>query len=686
MPKISEKPFGEIVSIVGLDHEGNVRKQAIVNLATDIIGATIPPETTFIQTSGYYKIGDGGGAVYKRVPENGHLVSHDGAMWAVTNLDPNIRMFGARGDGSDATTAIELAHSYVQSIAYSKSSEKLGWDSPAAALIIPPGHYVYKGSGLKQTGGSVILLAKPRTALIEITADVFFLTSEGRVTHTYVSGITFLGGKGALRYLNTAHNVTCFHVFSDCIFQNYTVCAIGNNSSDHPELKVERCLFYGSVQGGTIGIAWGGYIDGLTVVDCVFLLNKYHLKIGPRLSGSINITRNDFIAFRRGIRAADIWIVPNVTEKDGINSGAGFVIAENKFGNENEKSDDPRILIATEDDLSGSDRLTRHHTEQWVSSGGYASGVQIQNNRIDGIGGLTSPFIKCYINDFWRLTFNHNTVSGGVHTYLCQFMGASREEENGYETRTWEISLGSHSAASRLFSIGVSNRVMGLYEDRFGSEQGSPGSLLFPNIGDDAGYVSLANAIGYVDLQVFGGSKRPVIDALGAAPRAAEIVIERINSYASCKLSELLPERMTWLEIDLMKSHKFSVQAVVVQIRNVQTKAVAMREQINLNPFWQTARIPFISTSSSRSNKWECQITAKEYIDGSADRYCIGRLRIYHARQSMVGGHLRTLGTGTWDGEHLILGKYHLWVDASERLRINHQAPISDTDGVIVGA
>lgn len=38
-----------------------------------------------------------------------------------------------------------------------------------------------------------------------------------------------------------------------------------------------------------------------------------------------------------------------------------------------------------------------------------------------------------------------------------------------------------------------------------------------------------------------------------------------------------------------------------------------------------------------------------------------------------------------YNGSHLIMGSYHLWVDSSNRLRIKSSAPASDTDGTVVG-
>ncbi len=39
---------------------------------------------------------------------------------------------------------------------------------------------------------------------------------------------------------------------------------------------------------------------------------------------------------------------------------------------------------------------------------------------------------------------------------------------------------------------------------------------------------------------------------------------------------------------------------------------------------------------------------------------------------------------GAWDGNHLRMGAYHFWVDATGALRQKNGAPTSDTDGAIV--
>lgn len=41
--------------------------------------------------------------------------------------------------------------------------------------------------------------------------------------------------------------------------------------------------------------------------------------------------------------------------------------------------------------------------------------------------------------------------------------------------------------------------------------------------------------------------------------------------------------------------------------------------------------------------------------------------------------------SAAWDGSHLRLGTYRLWVDSTGDLRIKSSAPTSDTDGTVVG-
>jgi len=44
-----------------------------------------------------------------------------------------------------------------------------------------------------------------------------------------------------------------------------------------------------------------------------------------------------------------------------------------------------------------------------------------------------------------------------------------------------------------------------------------------------------------------------------------------------------------------------------------------------------------------------------------------------------------SVGNSGWNGAHIVLGSYHLWVDSVGKLRVKNSAPISDFDGTVVG-
>ena len=46
---------------------------------------------------------------------------------------------------------------------------------------------------------------------------------------------------------------------------------------------------------------------------------------------------------------------------------------------------------------------------------------------------------------------------------------------------------------------------------------------------------------------------------------------------------------------------------------------------------------------------------------------------------------INRVGGATWDGNHPILGQYHIWVDATGAARIKSTPPTSDLDGSLIG-
>lgn len=657
------------------------------------VGAALPPAQQYFTTAGYYEPGDGGGALYKVVnaePVHAGKIPLAGGKWGeIAEPQPSVRMFGAIGDGASGavdTPAIEAAFDWARRTLKESPNRQMGWAYKQAGVRFPPGHYIYSGTGIAQDFGSVIMHAEPRTVTLELTNNVYLLTVSGLLLNTYVKGIHFIGGKGVLRYTNAAANVLGTHVVEDNYFDNYTECAFSNEADDHPYWKIQRNMFLGAAAGETIGFAIGGYIDGTEIRGNAFLRNKYHMKLGPRISGNIYVENNDFISWNLGIRAADIWIVPNTTDPFAINSGIGTIFAKNKFGNENLETDKPRVLFALEG--AGATRASRHHATTWVPSSGsaYVSGLDFVDNAIHTSAGTTSPFIKSYIAAVAGLEWRGNMMSGAQHTYLCEFMGTDDDTFENYAQRNWFVELTQNTVVAP-FLYGVTNRGMGLSIDQFCTLPDSTETILaHSSIGDDAGYTDFFTGIVPAQISVGGGaSKANVADVYGQA-RASEITVAAagIGSHAFGNLYNV-GAGMAWLELDIGRAAARSVSVVTLVVRNYTTNSVAFQRPFVIrSPGWKTIRVPFIIPPSTSPGSWQWLAFSSEFEAGVLDRFKIGRVHVYSGKQPANIGHLRTADNGEWDGAHIVLGGYHIWVDSAGKLRIKYGAPTSALDGAPV--
>nr|WP_278520666.1 hypothetical protein [Brucella anthropi] len=98
---------------------GNVPKSSDYGSVTDVQEATIPAIVVHLRTAGYYNAGDGGGALYKRaLSQPSHaakIQSLDGAWWELTEDCPDVRMFGAKGDGiASDSFAFQAAYDFMK--------------------------------------------------------------------------------------------------------------------------------------------------------------------------------------------------------------------------------------------------------------------------------------------------------------------------------------------------------------------------------------------------------------------------------------------------------------------------------------------------------------------------------------------------------------------------------------------
>lgn len=115
---------------------------------TAVQAATISGVVDGIKTLGYRAVGDGGGALYKRVvsepSHEGKIQSNDGAWWEIAETRISPRMFGAYGDWTsgnlrDDTTAFQDAIDYLQTFPGVSDGFPMGYQGHV--LFVPGGKY-----------------------------------------------------------------------------------------------------------------------------------------------------------------------------------------------------------------------------------------------------------------------------------------------------------------------------------------------------------------------------------------------------------------------------------------------------------------------------------------------------------------------------------------------------------------
>lgn len=598
--------------------------------------------------------------------------------------------WGAKGDGStDDSTAIDKMFECFMSMegfsAFPLAGELAGTAITGPAIFFPLGDYNYAGTGVVWTAGHInlIMRAVPGTVRIRI-ADGIYLITYTLVDNTFVEGFHFYGGRGAIKYSSTGNNVKARHYIQHNWFQYYTECAVGNMADDMPYFIVRDSGFVGKSGSPTIGVAIGGFVDSGGIYNNTFLRNRYHVKIGDRISGNFYIRDNDLLMWDAGTdRIADIWIVPNKTDAYGVNSGVNLRIGPNKFGNENMQVDDWRILVAAEDTGTGTDRLSHPHSTTWKDDE-YVTGVAIADNFFSGIANQTAALIYSYCENLNHWRFHDNFFDGGNPTYIVEFAG---NLDGDSETTLWSVRGGIGRNDSGIVQK-FSNEPLGIVNDPYLFMGGELATINnYPTIGDDLGYSIKIDA----DIRTTGTlgdcTKANVADFYGGDYASTLTFTTTGGSWYSAILSALIDKMPGWLEVDLKQSAATPIGQVIIGIFNSTTGKHACRRVINVPTAWRTIRIPFVAPKKA-SGGWYLRIHGVGYTAG-ADKVDVGRPKIYQAHQAMNSGHLQIVGSNTgagdWQGPHMIMGIYHIWVDDTGDLRIKSGAPTSHDDGAIVG-
>lgn len=618
-----------------------------------------------------------------------------GALVDLSNVDPAtgyghlsaMIVADLRESNTAAQNKVALVNAIQAALLTIKSpAGTMDWNWQAAGVVLPAGKFQVNG-GIEFVEFLYLVAHSPGTTTLVVADDTFLFIQPAlnALRNLAWQGINFVGGRGYLKLQNTGVAVQGYRQFIDCKFDNYTVCAVQNAGSDDPYWKFVRCQFMGAAAGGTIGVAIGGYIDDSCFIDCEFLRNKYHLKLGPRMSGSVRIEGCGFIQFTAGLRSADIWFVPNNTDANGVNAGQGTVIRACKFGNEGMLPGDCRFLFADEAIGSGSDRGSRSHSTTYNTTG-FLAGIIFDQNRLSGVASPTSGFIKSYVANVASMVWGAANIVDGQYKWLLED-ASPPSNPDAYVNSTWLVDLGPTYAMQVFFTSGVSNRPVGPFVDRqalqFDAQQ-----QMTPGYGDDAGHMVVCDGNDGSFLTT-DATKATVADLYGAL-RASEVTMTAAAAGVIVNLIAPVAGKMTWLQCDLRRGSSLPIDAVFIDIINTTTGKTAVRRGPYVLPAsgWMTiAPIPFIMPESTVPSAWAARVVGVGYSAGAATKFQVSRLRITHGRQPVNGHHLRTVGSGRWDDSHIVVGYgasvYHQWVDftaGKPRFKIG-SAPTSEGDG-----
>jgi hypothetical protein len=618
---------------------------------------TISGSVTAIILLGYSSAGDGGGpALYVEVPETGTLMpwqfrSNGGTRrWQLAEVTPTPMMLGAKRDGvTSDTAALDALFDYVKSRTAS-GLWKAGMsaygninDTGAPAMSFPPGDYVYTGSGWSHNGATDVLsfgmrAQVPGTVRIRIPDAIWLLTMSGGVNSFFCEGIQFYGGKGFVHPTGAAVNVRQHMTIEDCAFFDYTTCAIGHESTDFPYWKINRNVFYGRAGASSIGVALKGLQDQSEISGNSFLNNKYHLKLPS--TPNLRIEANDFLRFETTSPAgtADVWLVPREASDTSGNNGDNIYFTSNKFGNENLKAGDFRILVADESSGSGTDNATRQHA--LTQSTGIVDNVILD-------GGLIAS------NDAWVA----GGVSSVVYSYATKVSGVSIGEDvcyqggfpdyffrHGYDPTSEQRLSPNVARFVHGDSMGqipapqlASHAGRGLLLDPLGHAQGQIDSLQHWGAGDCGTLVGREESSA-VDSST-SATITNVVDAYNNANGARNIEFTAGGGLVVYNATGLTAGRRTWVEFDILAGAALPLNAILADIGY--DNVIGDIRCLRVPSVWQTIRIPTWSRLTNLAltlRPLPVSNTRHGFSAGVRTQVRIGRVAIYQGASPRVKG------------------------------------------------
>jgi hypothetical protein len=519
----------------------------------------------------------------------------------------NVADFGAKGDGSDDTTAIEAA----AAAAFTNSNPK--------PLLFPPGTYLYNGAGITPATGNVhVQGAGAKTTTINLGASSKFLTFPGAAS-LLIDGINFVGGTTVIHDTTTSTNVTGVKKVTNNEFTNYTVGAIRSDAADSPYWQIQSNLFRAANDTATIGILLSGDNASSSITDNAFEMNRVHIKLAGNAGAAVRLERNDLI--RYGATSSnpriDVWIVP------AAGAGDGFTARDNKFGNENQLTGDFRVLFADENTGSGTS-----HADRWpatTTSTGHVNGhTYTGNNQGGNAGQSTVPaFITTYTNTTRDLRVSEQGFSGTPPVYVVNYVNPPTSGDTFMTSAI--IGPVRYNAIGQTYQTAASNVSWVRVIDP--TDQLQAGTLPFNTTGggNGSGFIGAFTGNTAAPNRSGGATATAVTDALGGT-NAAEVTYAGSGDFAYYGLSGVVTTLPLWVEFELKAGT--TTPLTFVDVVGMASGVTRHQRRITVPAAgWMPYRFPM----------WKVDALTQLHFrpTTAAGSVQIGRVRAYHAREPL---------------------------------------------------
>ncbi|WP_143279290.1 glycosyl hydrolase family 28-related protein [Bradyrhizobium ottawaense] len=372
---------------------------AVVDSRATAAITTFDVSVNLVQTGGYAAPGDGGGGIYQRGTGGGSFTDGGGVSWVPIAVDDsiNVKVFGAKGDGStDDTAAIQAAITAYQ--------------GTGATIFLPRG--AYKVSDPIVITGTLRLVGESRYGTaITWTNTTLYVLNISTAQQVFVERISFNGPASA-----TAGNIitldgpapvgNSFSCIRDCGFNQGYNHVVTASASDW---TVENCYFSEYMNYG------------------VFVSDSLHHDAGDSFIGSCTLTTSkpNAVAILQ-VSSGGLKIVGNKI----IGGVAGYQMQLDSAAGVNTVD-----LVMVGNSIEGQTQVCVNFTRPAGSL--MFGGIVIAGNQFSGSGIPTSTSWVCIQTDTnagWlsRLAITGNHILMGAGTGSPSFIGINIGSTDGF--------------------------------------------------------------------------------------------------------------------------------------------------------------------------------------------------------------------------------------------------------------